>query len=438
MHGWLGLQHDQCLENGVQIHGSQSAAESPTRHRYASSNEMDQPLSNDGLALHSYDAYGIGEHQRELNQDEAEELGPEDALDARECPIPPIPTGVYSSAGVNYSLEANPALTQLSALRQTLIASPVRELNHALGLLNRKSEEIDLLNVTLKNYQSRMAELDGEIVRLKRSLEAAENRYEEVNTALNKERATEVPQEERIDESTSKNLSSVECADPLMELRLEDENLSSVECADPLMELRLENEKLKLAKDQLESDTDMLRRLYAEASDAHLTRVVEIKALKRDNDSLREQATTGVKQASLFWTTQIQTLEKELMMSRGTVDLLTDQARRTDNSVRTRAALLPMAQRETEAAKQEIEDWKARFMELGRENTRLRLEVKEWEDEAIMRRKKEEEMKEQESALQDELVWMCSWMVNEKGIKCGALLKSREVNVTLLTWVSPS
>jgi hypothetical protein len=49
----------------------------------------------------------------------------------------------------------------------------IRELNYALGLLNRKSEEIELLKVSLMTQLSRKAELDEELLRLQRYLKVA-------------------------------------------------------------------------------------------------------------------------------------------------------------------------------------------------------------------------------------------------------------------------
>jgi hypothetical protein len=48
----------------------------------------------------------------------------------------------------------------------------------------------------------------------------------------------------------------------------------------------------------------VLQNLYTQASDAHLTLVVESKTPKWDNDNLCEQVTTDVAQAHIFWTTQ--------------------------------------------------------------------------------------------------------------------------------------
>ncbi|KAF8517642.1 hypothetical protein JB92DRAFT_3113444 [Gautieria morchelliformis] len=112
----------------------------------------------------------------------------------------------------------------------------------------------------------------------------------------------------------------------------------------------------------------MLRNLDMQASDAHQARLVEIGTLQRDNDSLHEQATTGIKQAQMFWTTQIHEVETALTRSMGMIEVLTGQARRTDDA-RRQVTLLPMAQKEAEAAKQEAEDWRSRFMDLGIENT---------------------------------------------------------------------
>jgi hypothetical protein len=147
---------------------------------------------------------------------------------------------------------------------------------------------------------------------------------------LNTERTAKISQQDRVVESTVDELTA---------------SSSSFIHLDRFKAILQENEQLKLVKVQLDIDVDMLQNLYTLASDAHQTLVVEIKTLKRDNDSLREQATTGIKQAHVFWTTQVDKLQTELTQSMGTIELLTGQARRTDDDVRRRAALFPKPKR---------------------------------------------------------------------------------------------
>ncbi|KAF8488127.1 hypothetical protein JB92DRAFT_3130157 [Gautieria morchelliformis] len=324
------------------------------------------------------------------------------------APALPPPPNVFPRSTKRLSAQHH---TAIAPLEPTCPATPANfrpEDNRALDLVASIPER----TMCTGGYMaSRTAELDGELDRLKRDLEVANERYDEVNVALSKERTAKMPQEDRAATSTADDLTA---------------SSSSFGHLDRFKDTLQENEQLKLAKAQLESDVDMLRNLYTQASDAHQARLVEIGALKRDNDSFREQATTGIKQAQMFWTTQIHKLEKELTRSTGTIEVLTGQARRADD-VRRQAALLPMAQKEVEAAKQEAEDWRSRFMDMGVENTKLRLEVKEWEDEAMARQKNEQDVKEQESTLEeDELVWICPWMNTKRETRCGALLKSRE------------
>jgi hypothetical protein len=108
----------------------------------------------------------------------------------------------------------------------------------------------------------------------------------------------------------------------------------------------------------------MLQNLYTQASDAHQTLLVEIETLKRDNDSLCEQVTTGIKQAHVFWTTQVHKLQTEQYNQ--TADRSSSMDRR-----RYKKEGGPFTK-----AKEEAEDWMSKFMDLGRVNTRLRLEVK--------------------------------------------------------------
>ncbi|KAF8578277.1 hypothetical protein K439DRAFT_491515 [Ramaria rubella] len=339
-----------------------------------------------------------------------DELRPEDAPDARGHVGLSRPPEIPPSGDVNDSLEANAALTQQSNPMRLVIASPVRQLDNALGLLHRKSEEIHQYKMLLETCHSRTTELEAHVNSLKDRLKAAEGRHEESQAALDKERAVRVMVEEQPEEEkTTKNSPS-----------------SPLRHGDHVTQLLEENAQLRKVNAQLESDTDMFRKLYAQASEAHMTRLMDIKTLSRDNDSLREQAKNGVKQAGTFWATQVHTLEAQLSRSQGVVHVLTTQARRTDDDVRRRAALLPMVQREVEVTKDELEEWKEKVVELGRENTKLRIEVKEYEDEAMARRRKERARKDQETVAAEELIWMCPWMDAEHRTKCGALLESRE------------
>jgi hypothetical protein len=186
-------QESERLGNDVMDLPSQSPNVFLARHRKASSKARVKPSSRDGSALHLIGS--VGEDQKEPAQDGTDELGP-DALDTGELPQPPRPPNIFSSLEFDNSLEANADLTtQWTTSRLQSIASPVRELNYALVLLNCKSKEIELLKVTLKSQQSHKAELDEELDRLKRNLELVNERYDEVNVALNTERTAKISQE---------------------------------------------------------------------------------------------------------------------------------------------------------------------------------------------------------------------------------------------------
>ncbi|KAF8498471.1 hypothetical protein BU17DRAFT_102999 [Hysterangium stoloniferum] len=143
-----------------------------------------------------------------------------------------------------------------------------------------------------------------------------------------------------------------------------------------------------------------------------------------DNESLRVQAIMGVKQAALFLESQVKTLEKEVEQLGSTVLLLKEQSRRTED-IRKRAALLPMAQQEAAEAREEMEEWKERVRNMGKNITILRLEVVEWEDKEMARRKREKAEEEMSRKAaegdQDEVVWVCPWMDAEHRSKCSVL-----------------
>jgi hypothetical protein len=50
----------------------------------------------------------------------------------------------------------------------------------------------------------------------------------------------------------------------------------------------------------------------------------------------------------------------------------------------------------------------------------------------MTRRKNEQDVKEEVSTLENELVWMCPWMDCKYATRCGILLKSCEVSAMLM------
>ncbi|KAF8500709.1 hypothetical protein BU17DRAFT_72038 [Hysterangium stoloniferum] len=284
-----------------------------------------------------------------FQQDDGIELGPNDAPDAADPPVP----NIFHLAHINSSTEVNAAWSQPYGPAPS-IASPVRQLDSALGLLNRKSEEIEFLKGEVEDLRDRVFGLTNDRDANVRALRDTETRC--VELVANWEEANAA----RIAAEQTRNI---------------------------------------LAEDTLPA-----------ISGTHVER----------NNELREEA-------ALFWESQVKTLEKEVEQLRSTVFLLKEQSRRTED-VRKRAALLPMAQQEAAEAR----EWKERVRNMGKDTTILRLEVMEWEDKEMARRKREKAEEEMSRKAaegdQDEVVWVCPWMDAEHRSKCSVLVNSREFN----------
>jgi len=282
----------------------------------------------------------------------------------------------------------------------------VRQLDGALGLLNRKSAEIQELEEILENRTAHIVQLETREREHLTMISDLHRRCELLERALNSTKSPHGNAPQSQQESLAEPSEFAEVATLL-------EKVSQLEST----------------VFHLNNDKNDVHEAYARASARFEEIQNENRTLSRDNDSLRQQANAGVKQARLLWETRVNTLEKELTQMRGMIDILTEQIRRTEN-VRESHALLPLARQEKREVEQELEVFKDRFEALGHENTRLRLEVKKWEDEALARRQKEqaeEEQKRQEQLHADELVFLCPWLDSENR-RCTKLFASRNVS----------
>ncbi|KAF8492273.1 hypothetical protein BU17DRAFT_72636 [Hysterangium stoloniferum] len=127
---------------------------------------------------------GVTEDDR-FQQDDGIELGPNDAPDAADTPVP----NIFHLAHINSSTEVNAAWSQPYGPAPS-IASPVRQLDSALGLLNRKSEEIEFLKGEVSDLRDRVSVLTNDRDANVRALRDTETRcvelvanWEEANAA---------------------------------------------------------------------------------------------------------------------------------------------------------------------------------------------------------------------------------------------------------------
>ncbi|KAF8498470.1 hypothetical protein BU17DRAFT_102998 [Hysterangium stoloniferum] len=150
--------------------------------------DMTGPSPNQDLLIESPNPSrvepGFTEDDR-FQQDDGIELGPNDAPDAADTPVP----NIFHLAHINSSTEVNAAWSQPYGPAPS-IASPVRQLDSALGLLNRKSEEIEFLKGEVSDLRDRVSVLTNDRDANVRALRDTETRcvelvanWEEVNAA---------------------------------------------------------------------------------------------------------------------------------------------------------------------------------------------------------------------------------------------------------------
>ncbi|KAF8500717.1 hypothetical protein BU17DRAFT_72046 [Hysterangium stoloniferum] len=121
---------------------------------------------------------GVTEDDR-FQQDDGIELGPNDAPDAADTPVP----NIFHLAHINSSTEVNAAWSQPYGPAPS-IASPVRQLDSALGLLNRKSEEIEFLKGEVSDLRDRVSVLTNDRDANVRALRDTETRCVELRGEL--------------------------------------------------------------------------------------------------------------------------------------------------------------------------------------------------------------------------------------------------------------
>jgi chromosome segregation ATPase len=317
---------------------------------------------------------------------------------------------------------------ELSQIHET----PARQLNSALGLLDKKSEEISELKAERSTLFERIAELE---LRL-----AAQSRPD---------RISQTPELETGDEITVDN-GLADALRQLDEVQQERESLTA--------EVKL----IKIARDDAEKNSQLFRELYGKAS-------AFTDELRNENSTLSARAVLAERQASegvalcrATYEARVRKLTDELKKATIRFNLIEAQAQRTDDDVRRRASLFFEQESDIDRLKKRIESLKDDCSSLKTQRDDLLVNLRTLEEERDswtserstmdfeMRRMKIELARyaaRERSVMQawnmpdddadavtdgepedpgEEEVYVCQW-VNDDGNWCGAALPSQQV-----------
>lgn len=191
--------------------------------------------------------------------------------------------------------------------------------------------------------------------------------------------------------------------------------------------LREQLEASQTSKANLETDMAYVNDMYREASTSAAALGRENQELTARNIMLEGQARLGVKQANLKWEAEVKTLETEVGHLRGTVALLQERARRTDDQVRKRAGAYPDMLADLEESHGQVEVLRRRVKVLERDVKRL--EEREVERERALR------LREEDS---DDDVFLCLNVVSQENAPrqlCHEQFFSRDVRFPSVSFI---
>lgn len=104
-----------------------------------------------------------------------------------------------------------------------------------------------------------------------------------------------------------------------------------------------------------EDDNDFIKEQYRTSSDRAVTAARELQEAEATVSKLQSQLKLGIQQVHLFYQSQVQGLTKQVAQLQAQKELLLQQAERTDDEVRTRAARAPVLEQEVERLEIELE-----------------------------------------------------------------------------------
>ena len=320
--------------------------------------------------------------------------------------------------------------------------TPTRQLNSALGLLNKKSEEITDLKGERQTLLERVAELES----------------------------TLAVQAVRLAESSNSHQRAEETTDGVLSVQISEMKQQLDELVAERDSLKQELELVKIARDSArdsakdtEKDVELFKGLYNKASTFASEQL-------KENDDLKERVTIAERQVSAgldlirkTYESRNLKLTEECTKATTRLKLLETRAERTDDDVRKRAQLFYEQQGEIARLEDRIESLKDDRKSLKREREDLLVNLRNLEEErhswTIERSNMDFELRRMRvelakfaarersvkqawdlSVLNDgdidppveedpdeEEVYVCRWVVNDSGEWCGTLLPTQQV-----------
>ena len=340
--------------------------------------------------------------------------------------------GYFDRDALCYCSHMFPTQQLISHELNQIHETPARQLNSALGLLDKKSEEISDLKAERQTLFQQIAELKSTLAAQTKS-----------------ERMSPTSRIEIVDISSADN-ELTDALQQLDELRHERESLTA--------EVKL----IKITRDDAEKNAQIFRELYGKASSFTDELRAENKMLLTRAVTAERQVSEGIALCRQTYETRIRKLTDELNKVTVRAKLIEAQAQRTDDDVRRRASLFFEQQTEISRLGSRIEslkddcrslkthrddllvnlrsledqrdqwiierstmDFEVRRMkiELARYAARERSVIQAWnmpDDDADTSAVDEPEDPDEEE------VYVCQW-VNDDGNWCGAVLHSQQV-----------
>jgi chromosome segregation ATPase len=213
--------------------------------------------------------------------------------------------------------------------------------------------------------------------------------------------------------------------------------------------LRKDLKRSKKAHKTTKGDLEFIREQYETASSSAVQEVNRAKELQAQVDKLREQLTLGLKQRDLFNKAAVDAATVDTDKARQQVALLLEQNRRTDDSIRRKAAQHHQLSKEKHELEVDLHKERTRAHELSKRNDELVAQVSQLRGRLMGVYDKVDESDDDEPAYAmptlvpddnrvacpaadptlaaEAAVWQCKWLVDDR--LCGLYFDTREVRI---------
>ncbi|TDL18663.1 hypothetical protein BD410DRAFT_793053 [Rickenella mellea] len=317
------------------------------------------------------------------------------------------------------------------------VASPMRQLDSSMSLLHLKSEEILVLKAQLSDSREERNRLQEKLTKLE-----ADNEW----LARERDKAAANAASDDMDVQIEQNA-----------LHVEAEAAWTKERQGLLAEINL----LKIARDETQDERNLFKDQYSRASSF----VTEI---QQENQELHARVTIAEKQVAVGldlvrsdFGVRVRKLEEELQKARAVLHLFKERDRRTDDVIRKKAAMEPHLLAQIASLKDDATIARTDMNGVLRQRNDLIVKIAQMRDELERSRelhaatmvdrrqlkvqlerssaRERNVMKElhvtpmddldAEGELEDpgeELVYFCSWAINDNCDRCGEVFSSRQ------------